>query len=67
MSNVQKLTSVYVNTEDFQEFKVACVRNKFSFTKLVENAIHLFLVDAEFRTRLLSHDVYRYKKEHKQQ
>ncbi len=36
------LTSVKIQSEMFEEFKVSCVRYKFSLQKLADRAIHLF-------------------------
>ena len=43
------LTSVKVKSELFQEFRVECVKRKFSFQKLADRAIYLYLTDEEFR------------------
>ena len=50
-----KLTSVKVNGELFEEFKVLCVRTKFSLQKLVDRSIHLYLTDDDFRKKLHNH------------
>ncbi len=52
----QSLTSVKINSELFDEFKVACVRHKFSFQKLAERTIHLYLTDDEFRKEIHNHN-----------
>lgn len=54
MDNTQ-LTSVKVERELFDEFKVECVRRKFSLNKLVNRAIDLYLNDEEFRRQLTNH------------
>jgi len=51
----QTLTSVKIDSELFNEFKVACVRHKFSFQKLADRTIHLYLTDEEFRKTIHSH------------
>ena len=56
MSVNQKLTSVKLEETMFEEFKVSCVRHKFSFQKLSERAIHLYLTDEDFRKRIHSHN-----------
>jgi|TARA_R110000803_G_scaffold160148_2_gene224152 hypothetical protein len=56
MSVNQKLTSVKLDETMFEEFKVSCVRHKFSFQKLSERAIHLYLTDEDFRKRIHSHN-----------
>lgn len=50
-----KLTSVKVNGELFEEFKVLCVRTKFSLQKLVDRSIHLYLTSDEYRKQLHNH------------
>ena len=47
MSENQKLTSVKLDETMFDEFKVSCVRHKFSFQKLSERAMHLYLTDED--------------------
>jgi len=51
----KKLTSVKVDVDLWDEFKVECVRRKFSFQKLSERCIHLFLNDEEFRRKITNH------------
>lgn len=48
----KKLTSVRVEQELFEDFKIECVRYKFSFQKLADRAIFFYLTDEEFRTRV---------------
>lgn len=50
-----KLTSVKVNEELFEEFKVLCVRTKFSLQKLVDRSIHMYLTDDDYRKQLHNH------------
>jgi hypothetical protein len=52
----QSLTSVKIDSGLFDEFKIACVRHKFSFQKLAERAIHLYLTDDEFRKEIHNHN-----------
>ena len=49
------LTSVKIQKELFEDFKVECVRRKFSFQKLSDRAIHLFLTDEDFRKKITNH------------
>lgn len=49
------LTSVKIKTDLFQEFRVECVKRKFSFQKLSDRAIHLFLTDEDFRKKITNH------------
>jgi hypothetical protein len=48
----QKLTTVKINVELFQEFKYQCIKDRFSFQKLASRAIFLYLTDKEFRRKL---------------
>lgn len=50
-----KLTSVKVSEELFEEFKVLCVRTKFSLQKLVDRSIHLYLTDEDFKKQVHNH------------
>tara|TARA_R110000751_G_scaffold26321_6_gene70594 strand:- start:1400 stop:1675 length:276 start_codon:yes stop_codon:yes gene_type:complete len=50
------LTSVKVKSNLFEDFKVECVRRKFSFQKLSDRAIHLYLTDEDFRKRIHNHN-----------
>ena len=49
------LTSVKVQVELFDNFKIACVRYKFSLQKLADRTIHLYLTDEDFRKKVHSH------------
>ena len=46
------LTSVKIQSEMFEEFKISCVRYKFSLQKLVDRAIFLYLTEEEFKQKL---------------
>jgi hypothetical protein len=48
----KKLTSVRVEQELFEDFKIECVRYKFSFQKLADRAIYFYLTDEKFRQRI---------------
>jgi hypothetical protein len=50
-----KLTSVKVNEELFEEFKILCVRTKFSLQKLVDRSINLYLTDEDYKKQLHNH------------
>ena len=54
-SKDQQLTSVKINKTLFEQFKVECIKSKFSFQKLSERAIHLYLTEEEFRKQVHSH------------
>lgn len=51
-----KLTSVKIEDDLFEDFKVASIRQKFNLQKLVNRSIHLYLTDEEFAKRLHSHN-----------
>jgi hypothetical protein len=46
------LTSVKVKSELFENFKIECVRRKFSFQKLSDRALFLYLTDEDFRKKI---------------
>ena len=48
----KKLTSVRVEQELFEDFKIECVRYKFSFQKLADRAIFFYLTDEKFRDKI---------------
>ena len=50
------LTSVKVQSELFEDFKMSCVKHKFSLQKLVDRTIHLYLTDEEFRKSIHNHN-----------
>jgi len=57
MSNKEKtLTSVKIQSDLFQDFKIVFVKRKFSFQKLADRAIHLYLTDDEFRKTINNHN-----------
>ena len=43
------LTSVKIKSDLFENFKVECVKRKFSFQKLADRAIYLYLTDEDSR------------------
>ena len=49
------LTSVKVKNNLFIPFKIECVKRKFSFQKLSDRAIHLYLTDEDFRRKITNH------------
>lgn len=49
------LTSVKVQSDLFECFKIECVKRKFSFQKLSDRAIHLYLTDEDFRKQINNH------------
>ena len=54
MANAKEmtLTSVKVQTDLFENFKIECVKRKFSFQKLSDRAIYLYLTDENFRKQI---------------
>jgi hypothetical protein len=54
-TNKQQLTSVKVDGQLFDEFKVLCVRTKFSLQKLTDRCMHLYVTDEEFRKQIHNH------------
>ncbi len=53
MSNKENtLTSVKVKSDLFENFKIECVKRKFSFQKLSDRAIYLYLTDENFRKQI---------------
>lgn len=49
------LTSVKVKSDLFENFKIECVKRKFSFQKLADRAIYLYLTDEDFRKQITNH------------
>ncbi len=43
------LTSVKIEKELFHNFRIECVKNKFSLQKLAERCVHLYLNDPDFK------------------
>ena len=56
MANDKTLTSVKIKSDLFNEFKIECVKRKFSFQKLADRAIHLYLTDEDFRKQISNHN-----------
>ena len=53
MSNKdRKLTSVRIDADLFQEFKLQCMHDNFSFQKLASRALFLYLTDKGFKQRI---------------
>ena len=46
------LTSVKIQPDLFENFKIECVKRKFSFQKLADRAVYLYLTDEEFRKKI---------------
>ena len=52
MRKDEKLTSVKITQPLFDKFKMSCLEHNFSFKKLADRAIFLYLTDKEFRDRV---------------
>ena len=50
------LTSVKVQRGLFEDFKIECVKRKFSFQKLADRSLFLYLTDEDFRKKVHSHN-----------
>ena len=48
------LTSVKVKDDLFENFKIECVKRKFSFQKLADRSLFLYLTDEDFRKKINS-------------
>jgi hypothetical protein len=46
------LTSVKIQSDLFENFKIECVKRKFSFQKLSNRAIYLYLTNEDFRRQI---------------
>jgi len=52
MAKDDKLTSVEITKPLFNNFKMACLEDNFSFKKLANRAIFLYLTNKEFREKI---------------
>lgn len=52
MNKDEKLTSVKITQPLFDKFKIACLEDNFSFKKLADRAIFLYLTDIEFKKKV---------------
>lgn len=52
MGSKMQLTSVKVPEDLFEQFKIACVKYKFSVQKLTERSMFLYLTNEEFRKQI---------------
>jgi len=50
-----QLTSVKVDSETFEEFKIFSIKHKFSLNKFVNLTMDLYLKDEEFRKKVTDH------------
>ena len=56
MENKDILTSVKVDKDLFETFKIECVKRKFSLNKLVNRTMDLYLTDENFRKQINSYN-----------
>jgi len=56
MQKDEKLTSVKITQPLYNKFKVSCLENNFSFKKLADRCIFLYLTDKEFREKVHKQD-----------
>ena len=54
-NNNLKLTSVKVDKDLFDDFKIEAIRKKFNLQKLVNRAMDLYLKDEEFAKQIHNH------------
>lgn len=52
MTKEEKLTSVKITQPLFDKFKMAALQDNFSFKKLADRAIFLYLTDKDFREKV---------------
>lgn len=53
----KKLTSVKIDNELWDNFRIECIKRKFSFQKLSERAVDLYMHNEEFRRTITNHDL----------
>ena len=51
------LTSVKIQSDLFESFKIECVKRKFSFQKLADRAVYLYLTDEDFRKKITNQNL----------
>ena len=59
---IEKLTSVKITQPLFDNFKMAALQDGFSFKKLADRAVYLYLTDKDFRERILNQNNIKLKK-----
>lgn len=52
METEQQLTSVKVDVDNWEEFRINAIKYKFSFNKLVNRVLHLYNINEEFRKKI---------------
>ena len=58
----EKLTSVKITQPLFDNFKMACLQDNFSFKKLADRAIFLYLTDKTFKSTIHKQNNIKFKK-----
>ena len=53
----KKLTSVKIDEDLWDSFRIECIKRKFSFQKLSERSVDLFMNDEEFRRTITNHNL----------
>jgi hypothetical protein len=56
MEDNTQLTSVKVDKDIFDTFKIECVKRKFSLNKLVNRAMEMYIEDENFRKQVTNHN-----------
>ena len=55
MSKNTKLTSLKVEEQLFEDFKIEAFKYKFTFTKLVNNSLKLFMENEDFKKQIINY------------
>ena len=55
MSQNQQLTSVKVDKDIFESFKIETIKTKFSLQKLADRCMHLYLTNPDFQKMVHNH------------
>ena len=58
----EKLTSVKITQPLFDKFKMSCLEHNFSFKKLADRSIFLYLTDNEYRDKIHNQHSIKIKK-----
>jgi len=53
----KKLTSVKIDEDLWDSFRIECIKRKFSFQKLSERSVDLFMNNKEFRRTITNHNL----------
>lgn len=55
MNTTKRLTSVKIDEELWSRFKDQCQDDGFTFQKLAERSIHLYMTSPEFKEKVTNH------------